>query len=261
METTTCSRRVLIGCMTMALVAMTMTKCVDGFSPVVSIRSNTKSRSELNYTPARSDDFVEGDDSMGGVGLAKDSAIKIVGDIKHKPGKAETLPKDLLRYNNLLPVDEATVQNVLKSSGSTILCTGQGVEFYKDPGQTTNKEVSFGPQEAIKDAITTAASAMESEALVFNFLGGDDLMLGEVIDASSELVVALDISTKAKISFNSVSHKTIPSGTCTLTVVSVGSPADDSLSGVDKAIAQGEVYSRDKTWYTLQESDLNTANE
>eukprot|EP00536_Pseudo-nitzschia_multiseries_P001641 jgi/Psemu1/300893/fgenesh1_kg.21_\ len=261
METMNCSRRVVIGCMTMALVAVTMTKCVVGFSPVVSSRSNTKSSSELNYVPARSDDYVQGDDSLGGVGLARDSAIKIVGAIKHKPGKADSSPQDLLRYNNLSSVDEATVQSALKSSGSTILCTGQGVELYTDPGQTTKKEVFFGPQEAIKDAFTTAASAMESDTLVFNFLGGDDLMLGEVLEASNDLVVAMDIATKAKISFNSVSHKSIPSGTCAVTVVSVGSAADDSLSGVEKAIAQGEVYSRDGSWYTLEESDINTADE
>uniref|UniRef100_A0A7S4EQX2 Uncharacterized protein n=1 Tax=Pseudo-nitzschia australis TaxID=44445 RepID=A0A7S4EQX2_9STRA len=260
-ETMNCSRRVSIGCMMMALVAMTMMKCVVGFSPVVSIRSNTKSSSNLNYVPAREDDFVEGDVSAGGVGLARDSAIKIVGDIKHKPGKADSFPKDLLRYNNLLPVDEATVQSALKSAGSTILCTGQGVELYKAPGQTTNKEVYQGPKEAVKDAITTAASAMESETLVFNFLGGDDLMLGEVMDACGELVLALDIATKANISFNSVSHKSIPSGTCTVTATTVGGSAGDSLSGAEKAIAQGEVYSRDGTWYTLEESDLNTANE
>lgn len=260
-ETMNCPRRVVIGCMTMAVVAMSMTQCVVGFSPVVNSRSATKSSSELNYVPARSDDYVQGDDSMGGVGLARESAVKIVGDIKHKPGKAESLPKDLLRYNKLSSVDEAAVENALKTSGSSILCTGQGVELYKEPGQTTNKEVFFGPQEAIKDAIATAASAMESNALVFNFLGGDDLILGEVLEASSDLVVALDIATKAQITFNSVSHRSIPSGTCAVTVVSVGGAADDSLSGVEKAIALGEVYSRDGTWYTLEESDINTADE
>jgi hypothetical protein len=146
----------------------------------------------------------------------------------------------------------------LKNVGSTILCLGQGVEEYKDPGQTTNKVVLYAPVEAIKDAITNAASAMESEKLVFNFLGGDDLMVGEVMEAGSELVLALDIPTKTKISFNSISHKTIPSGTCTITVVSVGGQASDSLSSVEKAVAQGEVYSRDGNWYTVEESDINT---
>lgn len=251
------------------LVAITIrSSCVVGFSPTaLTIRPNTKTTDsqfswELNdIIEAQTTDFVENDEGPGGVKLAKESAIKIVGDIQHKPGKAESLPRDLVRYNNLKTVEEPMVQNVLKTVGSTILCSGQGVELYKDPGQTTVKNVNYAPIEAIKDAITNAASAMESDTLVFNFLGGDDLMLGEVMDAGSELVLNLDIPTKTKISFNSLSHKTIPKGTCTVTVVSVGSQSNGSLSGVEKAVALGEVYTRDGTWFAVEESDINTANE
>jgi hypothetical protein len=86
-------------------------------------------------------------------------------------------------------------------------------------------------------------------------------MLGEVMEAASELVVMLDIPTNAKISFNSLSYKTIPSGTCAVTVVSVPATTNDessSFSGVEKAISLGEVYSRDGSWYTVEESDINT---
>merc|ERR1712194_465267 len=174
---------------------------------------------------------------MGGVRLAQESAIKIVGEIKHKPGKSESLPSDLMRYNNLKTVDESAVQGALSNTGSTIICSGQGVEDYKDPGETTNKIVLYAPMEAVKDAVTNAASAMESERLVFNFLGGDDMIAGEVMEAGSELVLTLDIPTKTQVFFNSLSHTTIPKGTCTVTVVSVGGPADDSLSSVEKAVA------------------------
>jgi len=264
MNTMNCRRRVLISCMLTALVAITTTRCVVGFSPTMNIRPNTKTDNnfvwELNdVIEAQTEDYVPNEEGLGGVKMAKESAVKIVGDIQHKPGNAETFPRDLLRYNNLNAVEESMVQNVLQTVGSTILCSGQGVELYKNPGQQTIKEVDYAPIEAIKDAITNAASAMESDSLVFNFLGGDDLMLGEVMDAGSELVLALDIPTKTKISFNSLSHKTIPSGTCTVTVVSVGNQANDSLSGVEKAVAQGEVYTRDQTWYTVEESDINTS--
>jgi len=252
-------------CVMTATVAITTARCVVGFTPTPNMRSisvadvDSKVVWELNdVIEAQSEDFVQNEEGLGGVDLAKDSAVKIVGDIKHKPGNAESFPEDLMRYNNLETVDKSTVQNVLDSVGSKIICSGQGVEEYKDPGQTTNKVVNYGPIEAIKDAITNAASAMESETLVFNFLGGDDLMTGEVLDAGSELVLALDIPTKTKISFNSLSHKSIPSGTCTVTVVSVGS-GDKSLSGVEKSIAKGEVYTRDKNYYAVQESDINNA--
>jgi hypothetical protein len=214
---------------------------------------------------AQTEDYVAPEEGAGGVALAKESAIKIIGEIKHKPGQAESLPETLLRYNNLQTVDESTIQDVLKKVGgggsSTIICKGQGVELYKNPGETTISEVNYGPTEAIKDAFTNAASCMESTNLIFNFLGGDDLMLGEVMEAASELVVMLDIPTNAKISFNSLSYKTIPSGTCAVTVVSVPATTNDessSFSGVEKAISLGEVYSRDGSWYTVEESDINT---
>jgi hypothetical protein len=40
-------------------------------------------------------------------------------------------------------------------------------------------------------------------------------------------------------------------------------PTDDDntsfSSGVEKAIASGEIYLRDGVWYTVEESDINTA--
>ncbi|MGK3736141.1 MAG: hypothetical protein ACI8RD_007299 [Bacillariaceae sp.] len=251
-------------------VITTTTRCsvVTGFTPPMNKNYyySTSSTTKLyEIIEAQTEDYVAPEEGAGGVALAKESAIKIIGEIKHKPGQAESLPETLLRYNNLQTVDESTIQDVLKKVGgggsSTIICKGQGVELYKNPGETTISEVNYGPTEAIKDAFTNAASCMESTNLIFNFLGGDDLMLGEVMEAASELVVMLDIPTNAKISFNSLSYKTIPSGTCAVTVVSVPATTNDessSFSGVEKAISLGEVYSRDGSWYTVEESDINT---
>lgn len=194
-----------------------------------------------------------------GVRLAQESAIKITGEVVHKPGKADAQPMELLRYTALNKVDESTVTSVLEQTGSKILCSGQGVEEYRDPGETTEKIVILAPTEAIKDAVSKAAPAMESESLVFNFLGGDDLMMGEVLDAAKEMVLMMDIATKAKISFNSLCHDSIPCGTCTVTVVSLGTGTFEGSSGVQKSIAAGEVYLRDGTYMTVQESEINTA--
>jgi hypothetical protein len=48
-----------------------------------------------------------------------------------------------------------------------------------------------------------------------------------------------------------------------VTVVSVNESNDNvaDSSDVEKAIASGEVYLRDGAWYTLAESDMNTAVE
>merc|ERR1711935_1081585 len=103
------------------------------------------------------------------------------------------------------------------------------------------------------------ARAIESESLVFNFLGGDDLMMGEVLDAAKEMVLMMDVAAKAKISFNSLCHGSIPSGTCAVIVVSRGDGDYEGSGGVEKSIASGEVYLRDGSWMTVQESEINTA--
>ncbi|KAL3918104.1 MAG: hypothetical protein SGARI_007555, partial [Bacillariaceae sp.] len=74
---------------------------------------------------------------------------------------------------------------------------------------------------------------MESTALVFNFLVGDDRILGHVLEAAQALTLDLDIPTKCKVSFNSVCHASIPSGTCTVTVVNVMGEGNEAPSGVE----------------------------
>lgn len=246
---------------TVMLLLLLLLFVAEGFTPSRDNHSNISSRNLrlYNIIEAQTEEFVAPKDGAipGGVSLAKESALKIIGSIEHKPGKAESFPETLLRYNTLSTVGEVDVQDVLNKVGSTVICMGQGIELYKDPGETVTEEVYYAPMEAIKDAFTNAASAMESTNLIFNFLGGDELMLGEVIEAANELVVMLDIPTKATISFNSLSHKTIPSTACTITVVSVPENNDvSSFSGVGKAVALGEVYALDGNWYT---ADENTA--
>lgn len=200
------------------------------------------------------------DTGLGGVRLAQESAIKITGDVRHKPGSAESKPKDLLRYTGLTTIEESKAKDVLEKSGGKIIATGQGVEFYQDPADTLETVVKLGPMEAVKDAMNSAASAIDEKTLVFNFLGGDDLIMGEVMDATNELVVMMDIATKAKIRFNSISQSSIPSGTCTVCVVAVG-VSEEELTGAEESIAAGEVYARDGVWYTVDKANINTAVE
>eukprot|EP00980_Cylindrotheca_fusiformis_P004035 scaffold880_cov132-Cylindrotheca_fusiformis.AAC.31 len=234
-------------------------------SMVVSSNAFMPALQRPNVWPLR--EVIEGEDiesepfdeGSGGVRLAQESAIKITGEVKHKPGEADARPMELLRYKNLQRVDESTIDTVLEKTGSKVVCTGQGVELYKDPGDTLDIVVKLAPLEAIKDAVAGSSFSVESDSLVFNFLGGDDLMMGEVLDAANELVVKMDIPTKAKISFNSLCHDSIPAGTCTVTVVSLGNGQLDGSEGVEAAVASGEVYLRDGVWWTVQESEINTA--
>jgi hypothetical protein len=201
----------------------------------------------------------EFDRGQGGVRLAQESVIKITGTVKHTPGSADAEPMDLMRYNNLKKVEESHVNDVLKKIGASIICKGAGKELYKDPGQDTIKEVRLSPSEAIKDALKEAGSAMQAQKLVFNFLGGDDLMMKEICDATNDLVLQLDVATKAKIAFNSICHMSVPSGSCSVTVVAMGEENGDELEGADKSVANGEVYYRDGNWFTVEESEMITS--
>ncbi len=198
------------------------------------------------------------DVGQGGVRLAQESAVKIIGEVRHKPGSAESRAVDLVRYTELLKVDEAKVKEVLEKVGGKIIATGKGVEVYKDPGDALEAIIKLAPMEAIKDAVNGAASAIDEKELVVNFFGGDDLILGEVLDATNELVVMMDIATKAKISLNSMSHSSIPPGTCTVSVISIQA-GENKFSGAGDSIAAGELYIREGLWYTVDKANINTA--
>lgn len=229
------------------LVATPRTTGSDGGAVVI------RKRSEL-YEVIRGDtlDTPTFDVGAGGVRLAKENAIKITAEVRHKPGSAESRALDLKRYTQLSKIEESQIKDILSKSGGggKIIATGMGVELYKDPGDSLESIVKLAPMEAIKDAVNGAASAIKEKKLVINFLGGDDLIVGEVLDATNELVVMMDIATKAKVSVNSLSHNSIPMGTCSVCVVSLGE-ASSELTGVEESVAAGEVYYRDGVWYTV----------
>jgi hypothetical protein len=193
------------------------------------------------------------DEGQGGVRLAEETAVKITGTVKHKPGKADPNLSDLLRYNQVKETSEAA----LKEVGARIVTTGRGSELYKDPGETIDEVVYLAPMEAVKDALTAAGSVKDSSRLVFNFLGGNDLQLLQVLSAMDFMITdTLDLNTKCKVSFNSLAFKEFPDEQVTLTLVAF----DEEIEGGAKSgIGAGEVYFRDGKWYTTSEDDINTA--
>jgi hypothetical protein len=197
------------------------------------------------------------DEGQGGVRLAEESAIKICGTVKHGPGKADPILSDLVRYKKVAQVDEATVQSAFKEAGARIVCIGRGMELYKDPGETIVSEVILAPMDAARDALNAAGSLKDATKVVFNFLGGDDLQLMEVMDAMDFMIKdALDINTKAKIYFNSLSHSSFPNERATLTLVAVDGENERAPS--PKGIGAGEVYFRDDKWWIVLDDDINT---
>ena len=191
--------------------------------------------------------------SQGGVGLAEASVIKIIGTIQHSPGKANPTPTDMIRYTGVREVSSDKLNG-------RIVCTGRGVELYKDPGEGTAKEVTLAPLDAVRDSMQGMGTTQDAAKVVINFLGGDDLQMREVLDACEQMVLNLDVKTGAKISFNSIAYKDFPADQAWLTVVDLPEVSDaQDLRGEEKALAEGEIYFFDGKYYTVIKEDITTA--
>lgn len=209
------------------------------------------------------------DVGQGGVRLAQESVVKITGTVTHKPGNAEPKISNLIRYKQLQTIkSDQIVVNALQQIGGTIIAAGRGNELYKDPGTTTEQVILYAPIEAVKDSLVGAKSAMQCSNLIFNFCSGDDAQVLEVLSAIKKMVLDLDIATKTKISFNSISHMTFPLGTTAVTVIAVPETVEntdvvdnnDTVDGkIMRSILSGEIYFRDGIFYTLIEDDVNPA--
>jgi hypothetical protein len=205
------------------------------------------------------------DVGQGGVRLAEESVIKITGTVTHRPGHAEPTISKLVRYTQIRSIDnkEQTVISTMQQVGSTIIAAGRGTELYKDPGTSTEQIILYAPTEAVRDSLIGAKSAMQCSHIIINFCSGDDAQVLEVLSAITKMVLDLDIATRTKISFNSISHSTFPKGTSAVTVVSVSDDESTAVTNTDdktiQGIASGEVYFRDGSFYVLCDDDINSA--
>jgi hypothetical protein len=204
------------------------------------------------------------DVGLGGVRLAQETSVLISGTVQHAPGSAAATMEDLRRYNGVRAVPEAAVTSALQAASAKLVCTGRGKELYKDPGATTSKEVTYAPKDAARDALVGAGTAMDCDRVQINFVGGQDLQYLEVLEAVQQLVLNLDVKTKCKISFSSISDGQFPREAAAVTVVgwtgetvTEGSAALAELSDVGRSVALGRLFFRDGTYYTVLESDLN----
>ena len=209
------------------------------------------------------------DEGSGGVRLAEESVIQVLGQVKHGPGKADPALSDLRRYRSLTSLDEATVTRGLSGSAGKILGTGRGTELYKDPGETVLTETTLAPLDAVRDCLMGVASCQDYSRLVINFCGGGDAQVLEVLAAIKELVLDLDAKTKAQIDFHSISHSSIDSGRSYVTVVGLNTEPDKEeetdgdtgggglRTGVERSLAEGQVYFADGQYWTVTEDDRN----
>ena len=211
------------------------------------------------------EDTESWDLSLGGVGLAMDSAIRISGAVS-APGGGDADVTRMDRYNRLAEASETDVNAAMSTAGAALVASGMGQELYKDPGLSTVREVTCAPADAVVKALSStpnAAALGGAKSIAVNFLGGNDLISDEVVDAANLLAQNMDFGAKkVKIFVNAVSYKDIPDGTASVTVMTVsGEGGSDAASaaadgGLAKAIGKGEAYFYQGKWYAVLEEDL-----
>ena len=199
------------------------------------------------------DDNEEWDLAKGGVLLAMDSAVKATGTVSG--GSADAAK--LLRYGKLTEASDADVDAALAASGSVVVCTGTGAELYKDPGLATVEEVTLGPMDAVAKALSSSpnvAALSGAKKVVINFLGGNGLMMDEILDAAGLLAQNMGDAAPSKMTFNSISHKDIADGAASVTVMAAGGGNADGALG--EAVANGEAYFYQGKWYAVLDEDI-----
>ena len=221
---------------------------IEGFMPSSSLSSSILKNSNRLFAYIAADSADEDfDTKQGGVGLAEDNAILMIGKVDRKGVATAT---DLKLYTTVSSLDDIT-----KVDGVSIICQGNGVEVYQDPGQDTEKNIILSPLDAVSNALSNVnegAISKESKKICINFTGGDDLMVHEVLEAVQNLVSGLDLSMENSIEFKSLCDGSFPPEKCSVVALSV---AGGSAEGSEN------VYWHEGKWWTLLESNLNTAEE
>uniref|UniRef100_A0A7S4UZL3 Uncharacterized protein n=1 Tax=Ditylum brightwellii TaxID=49249 RepID=A0A7S4UZL3_9STRA len=258
------------------LLLLSATQCVTAFVPPSPWGSSAISQRTTTTSSTSLKDIIKGeevggsdfDEGQGGVRLAMESAIKITGTLE----KSSSSPPKILdianptRYTKMTEFnmeDDDVIKATMESSGVTLICTGTGKEMYKDPGSATEAEITFAPVEAARSALSSTPSASLSNAknVVLNFVGGDELILNEVLEGAVELIDGLDIGDGCMVNFNSLCHSSFPVDMASVTVVATKGEAasGDEGEGVAGSVGGGEMYFQQGKWWTVVKEDVNSA--
>jgi hypothetical protein len=198
------------------------------------------------------------DDGLGGVRLAKESAIVMSGTVK----SSGPMFTDLKRYTETTLCDSSAIPSIMKDAGVTLICSGTGAEVYQDPGEGTERIVILAPSDAANNALAsrTKESLHTAKKIFINFIGGDDLMAHEVIDGVDRVVQGLDINSSSKVTFHSLCHTDFPLEKASVTVLALHSHTADttSSSNMVESIKRGELYFHEGKWWTTLEENVNT---
>mmetsp|Transcript_37172 Transcript_37172/g.54372 ORF Transcript_37172/g.54372 Transcript_37172/m.54372 type:complete len:258 (-) Transcript_37172:41-814(-) len=250
------------------LLLLSATQCVTAFVPPSPWGSSAISQRTTALKDIIKGEEVGGsdfDEGQGGVRLAMESAIKITGTLE----KSSSSPPKILdianptRYTKMTEFNMDDIKATMESSGVTLICTGTGKEMYKDPGSAIEAEITFAPVEAARSALSSTPSASLSNAknVVLNFVGGDELILNEVLEGAVELIDGLDIGDGLMVNLNSLCHSSFPVDMASVTVVATKGEAasGDEGEGVAGSVGGGEMYFQQGKWWTVVKEDVNSA--
>lgn len=203
--------------------------------------TTTTSNTKLFGLIAADVEEEENDMKQGGVGLAQDCAILILGNVDKNGMPTAT---EMKRYNKVSSASSL-------SDGATVLCKGSGDELYQDPGLGIDKTIILAPLDAVEKALVSIENKSSSSGKIsINFTGGDDLMLHEVLEAVQNLVSGMDLY-KNKVEFRSLCHTSFPMEKCSVAALQL---SDDSG-------ASSDTYWHEGQWWNLSEDELNTNQE
>lgn len=189
------------------------------------------------------------DPKAGGIGLAMDNAITISGSVD---SKGNAVPKELKHYSQVIPLD---IISASQDMGPKILCTGEGVEIYKDPGETTIRSITLAPISAVENALADVSQGQvemkSGDKLFITFAGGDDLMVHEVLEGVEKMVKGLSnvASSGNRVEFRSLCEPSFPMEKCGVAAVIVGKESN------------GQFYYNEGKWYTVSEDDFVDASD
>mmetsp|Transcript_9314 Transcript_9314/g.13920 ORF Transcript_9314/g.13920 Transcript_9314/m.13920 type:complete len:232 (+) Transcript_9314:100-795(+) len=202
--------------------ALAMAASVNAFTPSTSFSIqrrdvlNNPSTSSLNGYIAADATTEEFDSTASGLGFAADNVISIFGTVD-KNGNA--IAQEMKHYSKVSPLND--------TSGIKIICKGDGAEIYQDPGLSSSKRITLAPLEAVGNALASVDAGVSTDGkIVISFVGGDDLMVHEVLSGIQQLVDGLDIKDpKKNVEFRSLSDSTFPIDKCGVVVTAGDSDA------------------------------------
>jgi len=178
------------------------------------------------------------DPGLPPVKQAQESVSILFGNVEINGDEINPVSNDLKLYSKLTPLPSPSA---LKGK---VLCKGTGIEVYREPGSSTERDVTLSPTDAVENALSSIEANSAGAKVQISFVGGDDLMVHEVIEGVAIMTSGLNLKSSIDVEFRSLCHESFPLEKCCVVALDVDKDAD------------GEIYWHDDKWWTVSEDDF-----